>query len=88
MFSLQIKSPFPHTRSRRITNRAQGSIVNGIVSVLTEGLRIAGVGKSEYDELVSSERLKKRAPPRKGDIGEVSRRISRDFKRNAYIVTG
>ena len=82
---LMSKSP----RSRPIAVRARGSLVNGIVSVLTESLRAAGVGKSEYEQLVSSEQqAKKRAPPRKGDLREVSRRISQDFTRNAYIITG
>lgn len=78
--------------SRSVNVRAQrpeSGLVTGIVSILTEGLRFAGVGKNNFEQLVSSERLAKQRPrPRSGDLREISRRISRDFTRNAYIITG
>eukprot|EP00197_Chlamydomonas_leiostraca_P006690 CAMPEP_0202873472 /NCGR_PEP_ID=MMETSP1391-20130828/23316_1 /ASSEMBLY_ACC=CAM_ASM_000867 /TAXON_ID=1034604 /ORGANISM="Chlamydomonas leiostraca, Strain SAG 11-49" /LENGTH=181 /DNA_ID=CAMNT_0049554695 /DNA_START=156 /DNA_END=701 /DNA_ORIENTATION=- len=52
---------------------------------MTEGLRVLGVGRKEYEDIVST------APPpkplRKGDVAGVMRCITADFKQG-YIVTG
>ncbi|KAG2449314.1 hypothetical protein HYH02_005469 [Chlamydomonas schloesseri] len=57
----------------------------GLVTVLTEGLRVLGVGKDRYVEVAAAP---SRTPPvRRGDVAGLMRRLTADFKQ-AYFVTG
>ena len=68
------------------------ALVVGLVGALTEGLRLAGVGRSQYDAMADSQATAQRPPQqqplRKGQVGVLMQRIRRDFTQNAYIVTG
>ncbi|GLC36463.1 hypothetical protein PLESTB_000151000 [Pleodorina starrii] len=57
----------------------------GIVTVLTEALRLLGVGRDRY-AAVAAEPPRNR-PLRRGDVAGLMRRITADFKQ-AYFVTG
>eukprot|EP00798_Chlamydomonas_sp_ICE-L_P006459 gene6459-3092_t len=67
----------------------QGSnpVILGLVSALTESLRLLGVGKDRYEDVVATAPKKvTRLWP--GDVWGVMREISKDFKQNKYIITG
>ncbi|KAG1675492.1 hypothetical protein FOA52_001791 [Chlamydomonas sp. UWO 241] len=61
-------------------------LTTGLVAVLTEGLRLAGVGKARYEEIAAE--APKTKPLRPGDVKGLVQRISLDFTQNAYIITG
>lgn len=56
----------------------------GLVAVLTESLRLLGVGKDRFEE---ADAAPEQPRPKKGDVGAVRRRIADDFAR-AYFVVG
>ncbi|PNW78100.1 hypothetical protein CHLRE_10g464250v5 [Chlamydomonas reinhardtii] len=57
----------------------------GLVTVLTEALRVLGVGKERYVEVAAAP--SRAAPVRRGDVAGLMRRLTADFKQ-AYFVTG
>ncbi|GIL87599.1 hypothetical protein Vretimale_14712 [Volvox reticuliferus] len=57
----------------------------GIVSVMTETLRLLGVGRDRYQAVAATP--PKNRPLRHGDVAGLMRRITADFKQ-AYLVTG
>lgn len=59
--------------------------VVGLVTVLTESLRVLGVGKKQYEEVIESSAPVKRL--RRGDVNGVIRGIKKDFAQG-YIITG
>ncbi|EFJ48987.1 hypothetical protein VOLCADRAFT_109744 [Volvox carteri f. nagariensis] len=71
----------PKTRSRQKDN----PLTVGAVTVMTETLRLFGVGRERY-EAVAAEPPRNR-PLRRGDVAGLMRRITTDFKQ-AYLVTG
>jgi hypothetical protein len=72
----------PATRQRRQKDNA---LVVGLVGLLTETLRVFGVGRDRFEEVVA------RGPPvrrlRRNDVSGVMSRIRADFTQG-YIVTG
>jgi len=59
-------------------------VVVGVVTAMTEALRALGVGKQEYEQVLTQQ---PQAPLPPGDVEGVMQRISGDFKQG-YIVTG
>ncbi|PNH11130.1 hypothetical protein TSOC_002059 [Tetrabaena socialis] len=60
-------------------------LIVGLVSVLTETLRLLGVGRDRYAAVAAAPR---RNPAlRRGDVAGLMRRVTADFKQ-AYFVTG
>eukprot|EP00775_Hariotina_reticulata_P008711 gene8711-8892_t len=60
-------------------------LVQGVVSAMTESLRVLGVGQRQYQEIVSQAAVNQPLLP--GDIAGVMDRLTADFGR-AYFVTG
>lgn len=61
-------------------------LTEGLVAVLTEGLRLAGVGADRY-AAVSAAPPRNARPLRRGDVAGLMGRLRQDFKQ-AYFVTG
>ncbi|KAG2433404.1 hypothetical protein HXX76_008462 [Chlamydomonas incerta] len=67
------------------TRQKDNAFTVGLVTVLTEALRVLGVGKERYVEVAAAP---SRTPPvRRGDVAGLMRRLTADFKQ-AYFVTG
>lgn len=66
---------------------AAEALTSGLVTFLTEGLRLAGVGKQRFEQLQVEGKAKVAKPLRRGDVQGVMQRIRKDFA-NAYFVTG
>ena len=66
---------------------AAEALTSGLVTFLTEGLRLAGVGKQRFEQLQVEGQAKVAKPLRRGDVQGVMQRIRKDFA-NAYFVTG
>jgi len=64
--------------------REENVLTTGLVAVLTEALRLLGVGRDRFDE-ADGEPAKPRPAP--GDVDAVRVRVARDFAR-AYFVLG
>lgn len=89
--ALQTSSKSTCTCSRQLVQtqatRQDNPLVVGLVSALTESLRLLGVGKERYRE-VAAVAPKKVTRLWRGDISGVMREIKRDFNQNQYIISG
>lgn len=59
--------------------------MTGLVGVVTEVLRVLGVGKQQYQQVISIPLTKPPVPV--GDVQELVLRIKSDFDNN-YFITG
>lgn len=74
----------PRVATSADRQREDNLLTTGLVAVLTEALRVLGVGRDRFDA-AESEPAKPR--PRAGDVDAVRRRVASDFAR-AYFVRG
>eukprot|EP00877_Chromochloris_zofingiensis_P004561 jgi/Chrzof1/14105/Cz08g25090.t1 len=76
--------PVSRTALRTYARQKDNVLTVGLVSLMTETLRLLGVGKKRYQEVAARP---SRPGVAKGDVTAIMQRISGDFEQ-AYIVTG
>jgi hypothetical protein len=69
--------------------REDNPLTVGLITVLTETLRLAGVGRDRFEQAEEEATAPTAAlrRPRRGDVASVARRVAADFSRQ-YFVTG